>query len=48
MKQIKIKKMLRQYEQENPAAWLELVRIVVATSTLSMSRNTRFIFLHFN
>ena len=23
--------MLRQYEQENPAAWLELVRIVVAT-----------------
>jgi len=24
--------MLRQYEQDNPAAWLELVRIVVAIS----------------
>jgi len=24
--------MLRQYEQENPAAWLELVQIVVAMS----------------
>ncbi len=24
--------MLRQYEQDNPAAWLELVRIVVAMS----------------
>lgn len=24
--------MLRQYEQENPAAWLELVQIVVAIS----------------